>query len=93
MSQDTGHTPVRVSLREARDSIVRLRAALEHLDIPHAQIRDIIPASDLSGSHYVRMGTWNPDSVHALADALEGLTPTPPPLRRPGRPPLPPLAP
>jgi hypothetical protein len=73
MEKDTGGTAVRVSHRTARESVTRLQRALEYLDIRTDQIRQINVVSDLSGSYHVRMGTWDPASVHALADAIEGL--------------------
>ena len=71
--QDTQGEPVRVSHGRARDSVVRLRAALETLDIRTTEIRQINVVSDLSGGYHVRMGTWEAESVFALADAVEGL--------------------
>lgn len=73
MEQGTGDTPVRVSLRGARDAAIRLRAALEHCDIRTDVIRQIIPASDLTDSYSVRLGTWGVEYVTALADVLEYL--------------------
>jgi hypothetical protein len=73
MDQDTQGAPVRVSHRTARDSVTRLQAALQRLDIRTDQIRQINIISDLSGSYHIRLGTWDPASVHALADAVEGL--------------------
>jgi hypothetical protein len=73
MDQDTGHTPVRVSLAEARDIAIRLRAGLAALGVPDGETRQIIPASDIDGGHYVRMGTWDPASAAILAEHLTRL--------------------
>lgn len=70
---DTQSAPVGVSHRRARDSVVRLRAALETLDIRTDQIRQINIVADLSGGYHVRMGNWEAESAFALADAVEEL--------------------
>jgi hypothetical protein len=73
MDQDTGGTAIRVSHRTARDSVIRLRKALETLDIHTTEIRNINAVADISGGYHIRMGTWEAESAFALADAVEGL--------------------
>ena len=73
MEHDTEHTATRVSTKTAREAAARLRAALETLDIHTTTIRQIIPATDINGGAHIRMGTWDPEDVHALADSIEAL--------------------
>lgn len=73
MSEDTQGAPVGVSHRRARDGVVRLRKALETLDIRTDQIQKITAVADLSGGYHVRMGNWEAESAFALADAVEEL--------------------
>lgn len=86
MEHSTADTPTRVSPTAATGAVTRLRAALSSLGIPDVQLRQIIPTADLGDGQLVRLGTWDLDTAHRIAEALEAGA-RPPLIGRPDAPP------